>query len=80
MLSVTILSINLVGDAVRDALDPRMAKRGDRPVSDTLLDIRNLGIGLGGDPGYEVVKGPLPHHQNPARPCASWANPVPASR
>lgn len=28
VLSVTILSINLVGDAVRDALDPRMAKRG----------------------------------------------------
>ena len=26
-------------------------------MSDTLLDIRNLGIGLGGDPGYEVVKG-----------------------
>jgi peptide/nickel transport system permease protein len=28
VVSVTILSINLVGDAVRDALDPRMAKRG----------------------------------------------------
>lgn len=28
VLSITILSINLVGDAVRDALDPRMAKRG----------------------------------------------------
>ena len=28
VLSVTILSINLVGDAVRDVLDPRMAKRG----------------------------------------------------
>lgn len=27
-LSIAILSINLVGDAVRDALDPRMAKRG----------------------------------------------------
>ncbi|MFV0475718.1 MAG: ABC transporter permease [Pikeienuella sp.] len=28
VLSIAILSINLVGDAVRDALDPRMAKRG----------------------------------------------------
>jgi peptide/nickel transport system permease protein len=28
VLSITILSINLLGDAVRDALDPRMAKRG----------------------------------------------------
>ena len=28
VVSITILSINLVGDAVRDALDPRMAKRG----------------------------------------------------
>ena len=27
-VSVAILSINLLGDAVRDALDPRMAKRG----------------------------------------------------
>ncbi len=28
VVSLTILAINLVGDAVRDALDPRMAKRG----------------------------------------------------
>lgn len=28
IVSVVILSINLLGDAVRDALDPRMAKRG----------------------------------------------------
>lgn len=28
IVSVAILSINLLGDAVRDALDPRMAKRG----------------------------------------------------
>ncbi|MEO0426317.1 MAG: ABC transporter permease [Pseudomonadota bacterium] len=28
VLSIAILSINLVGDAVRDALDPRMSKRG----------------------------------------------------
>ena len=28
VVSLTILSINLLGDAVRDALDPRMAKRG----------------------------------------------------
>jgi peptide/nickel transport system permease protein len=28
VLSIAILSINLLGDAVRDALDPRMAKRG----------------------------------------------------
>lgn len=28
VVSLAILSINLVGDAVRDALDPRMAKRG----------------------------------------------------
>jgi peptide/nickel transport system permease protein len=28
VVSVTILSINLLGDAVRDALDPRMARRG----------------------------------------------------
>lgn len=28
VVSVTILAINLLGDAVRDALDPRMAKRG----------------------------------------------------
>lgn len=28
VVSITILAINLVGDAVRDALDPRMAKRG----------------------------------------------------
>jgi peptide/nickel transport system permease protein len=27
-VSLTILSINLIGDAARDALDPRMAKRG----------------------------------------------------
>lgn len=28
IVSIVILSINLLGDAVRDALDPRMAKRG----------------------------------------------------
>ncbi len=28
VVSIAILSINLLGDAVRDALDPRMAKRG----------------------------------------------------
>ena len=28
VVSITILAINLVGDGVRDALDPRMAKRG----------------------------------------------------
>jgi peptide/nickel transport system permease protein len=28
LLSVTILSINLIGDAARDALDPRMQRRG----------------------------------------------------
>ena len=28
VLSLAILSVNLVGDSVRDALDPRMAKRG----------------------------------------------------
>ncbi len=28
VVSITILAINLLGDAVRDALDPRMAKRG----------------------------------------------------
>ncbi|MGF1552332.1 MAG: ABC transporter permease, partial [Paracoccaceae bacterium] len=28
VVSVTILAMNLVGDAARDALDPRMAKRG----------------------------------------------------
>jgi peptide/nickel transport system permease protein len=28
VLSLAIMSVNLVGDAVRDALDPRMAKRG----------------------------------------------------
>jgi peptide/nickel transport system permease protein len=27
MLSLAILSINLIGDAARDALDPRMKKR-----------------------------------------------------
>ena len=27
LLSITILSINLIGDAVRDALDPRMKQR-----------------------------------------------------
>ena len=27
-LFVLVLAINLLGDAVRDALDPRMAKRG----------------------------------------------------
>jgi peptide/nickel transport system permease protein len=26
-LSVTVLSVNLVGDGLRDALDPRLAKR-----------------------------------------------------
>jgi peptide/nickel transport system permease protein len=28
LVSLTVLSVNLVGDALRDALDPRMAKRG----------------------------------------------------
>jgi peptide/nickel transport system permease protein len=28
MLSLAILSINLIGDAARDALDPRMKQRG----------------------------------------------------
>ena len=27
LLSLTVLSVNLLGDALRDALDPRMAKR-----------------------------------------------------
>ena len=26
-LSVTVLAVNLLGDGLRDALDPRMAKR-----------------------------------------------------
>jgi peptide/nickel transport system permease protein len=26
-LSVTVLSVNLLGDGLRDALDPRLAKR-----------------------------------------------------
>jgi peptide/nickel transport system permease protein len=26
-LSITILSINMLGDGLRDAIDPRMAKR-----------------------------------------------------
>lgn len=31
LLSVTILSINLIGDATRDALDPRMKRRQETP-------------------------------------------------
>ncbi|MDR3469613.1 MAG: ABC transporter permease [Xanthobacteraceae bacterium] len=31
LLSVTILSINLIGDATRDALDPRMKRRQEAP-------------------------------------------------
>jgi peptide/nickel transport system permease protein len=31
MLSLAILSINLLGDAVRDAIDPRLKQRGGRP-------------------------------------------------
>jgi len=31
LLSITILSINLIGDATRDALDPRMKRRQDAP-------------------------------------------------
>jgi peptide/nickel transport system permease protein len=27
LLSITILSVNLIGDAARDALDPRMKQR-----------------------------------------------------
>jgi len=27
MLSVTVLAINLLGDGLRDALDPRLARR-----------------------------------------------------
>jgi peptide/nickel transport system permease protein len=29
LLSIAILSVNLIGDAARDALDPRMKRRGD---------------------------------------------------
>jgi peptide/nickel transport system permease protein len=28
VLSITILSVNLIGDAARDALDPRLKHRG----------------------------------------------------
>jgi peptide/nickel transport system permease protein len=28
VLSVTILAVNLIGDAARDALDPRLKQRG----------------------------------------------------
>ena len=28
VLSITILSVNLIGDAARDALDPRLKQRG----------------------------------------------------
>jgi len=30
LLSIAILSINLIGDAARDALDPKMKQRGGR--------------------------------------------------
>jgi peptide/nickel transport system permease protein len=30
-LAVTVLSVNMLGDGLRDTLDPRFGKRGDRP-------------------------------------------------
>ena len=39
-LSVTVLAVNLLGDGLRDALDPRMAKAGSDPMA--LLEVENL--------------------------------------
>jgi len=50
LLSIAILSINLIGDAARDALDPRMKQReasDDQPI----LDINNLVVSIGKKPG-----------------------------
>ena len=30
-LALTVLSVNMLGDGLRDTLDPRFGKRGDRP-------------------------------------------------
>ena len=39
-LSVTVLAVNLLGDGLRDALDPRMARRVSDPMA--LLEVDNL--------------------------------------
>ena len=36
-LSLTVLSINLVGDGLRDALDPKLRRRASRPPADAAL-------------------------------------------
>ena len=61
MLSVAILSVNLIGDAARDALDPRMKRAGGRQVNKApntnavVLDIDNLVVGLGKNPANQRV-------------------------
>ena len=40
-LSLTVLAVNLLGDGLRDALDPRMAKRICRRAM-ALLEVENL--------------------------------------
>jgi peptide/nickel transport system permease protein len=30
-LALTVLAVNMLGDGLRDTLDPRFSKRGDRP-------------------------------------------------
>jgi hypothetical protein len=42
ILSLTVLAVNLLGDGLRDALDPRLAKRLWRARAMALLEVENL--------------------------------------
>jgi peptide/nickel transport system permease protein len=45
-LAVTVLAVNILGDGLRDTLDPKMAKRAEHADMSAILEVRNLSIGL----------------------------------
>ena len=85
LLSIAILSVNLIGDAARDALDPAPETARGRQASDlpnVVLDIDNLVVGLGEKPRHADHRRRLARRCANAKPCA-WsakadrANPSP---
>ena len=76
-LSVTVFAVNLLGDGLRDALDPRMAKG---KVSVALLEVRNLQTHFRTPTGSTALSMAFPSMSTRVRRWRSSANPVAASR
>src|SRR4029450_7528070 len=67
MLLITTLAFNLLGDGVRDALDPRADRRGHVPLRDPPGPVRGARPLAGGDHGLPaVLRGPGRHGGAPS--------------